>query len=198
MHGDPALPGRPAANVVRAAELRVWHDAAAMLADTKQQAADMHAASAAAFEAERRRGYDEGLERGAAEIAERVTATAAAADALLQQIERALPGLVCDAVGNLLGAFDLGDLLRPAIRHALGRLRLNAAVTIRVAPDGVAAVRAACDAPGGASGLHVQADPGLAPGRCLLESELGTVDLGIEAQLSILRSALAAAWEQAA
>lgn len=198
MHDDPALPGRPAANVVRAAELRVWHDAAAMLADTKRQAADMHAASVAAFEDERRRGYAEGLERGAAEIAERVTATGAAAGALLQQIEHALPGLVCDAVENLLGALDLGDLLRPAIRHALGRLRLNTAVTIRVAPDGVAAVRAACDVPGGASGLHIQTDPGLAPGRCLLESELGTVDLGVEAQLSILRSTLAAAWEQAA
>ncbi len=194
MRHDAVLAARPAAKVVRAAELCVWHDAAAMLADAKRQAADMQAASKEAFEAERQRGYDEGLERGAKEMAGRMTAAIAAADALLQQIERALPALVCDAVENLLGTFDPQDLLRPAVQHALKRLRLNATATIRVAPEGVAAVRAVCDMPG----LHVQADPSLAQGRCLLESELGTVELGLEAQLSVLRSTMTAAWEQAA
>ena len=194
MRHDTVPAARPAAKVIRAAELRIWHDAAAMLADAKRQAADTQAASAAAFEAERQRGYDEGIKRGASAMAERMTVASAAADALLRQIERALPGLVCDAVENLLGALDVQDLLRPAVQHALGRLRLDAAATIRVAPEGVAAVRAACDLPG----LNIQADPGLAQGRCLLETELGTVELGLEAQLSILRSTMTAAWEHAA
>lgn len=194
MRDDIVPVGRPAAKIIRAAELCVWQDAAAMLANAKRQAAGTLAASAVAFDAERQRGYDEGLERGASEMAERMIAAAAAAAALLQQIERALPSLVCDAVENLLGTFDLRDLLRPAVQHALGRLRLNAAATIRVSPESVAAVRAACDA----TGLTIQADPSLAPGRCLLETELGTVELGLEAQLSILRSAMTAAWEQAA
>jgi len=198
MRDEAMVTGRPAGVVIRAGELRVWHDVAAMLADAEKQKRKMLGASVAAFEAERRRGYDEGLERGAEEMARRLAATGVAAKAALDAIEAALPALVCDAVENVLGTFDLHDLLRPAVQHALSRLRLSGTVTIRVAPGSVPEVRAACDAvPSAAASLRVEADATLALGRCLVESDLGTVELGLEAQLSILRTTLAAAWEQA-
>lgn len=190
--------GRPAAPVVRAADLRVWHEAAAVLADAEQQRAEMRESGLAAFEAERRRGHEEGAERGAAEMAQRMLVMGAAAEAALDGIEQALPGLVCDVVESLLGQFDLHDLLRPAVRHALGRLRLGTAATIRVAPEDMVAVRAACAEADVPAGLRIEADPSLSRGRCLVESDLGTVELGLEAQLAVLRANLAAAWEQAA
>ena len=67
---------------------------------------------------------------------------------------------------------------------------------IRVCPADEPAVREAlaamiASAPGGVSFLDVSADPRMKPGDCILESELGVVDAGLETQLRALENALA-------
>ena len=50
---------------------------------------------------------------------------------------------------------------------------------------------------GEASPVQVEADPAMRPGECCLRSPVGSVELGIEAQLRALRTGLAAAAEGA-
>lgn len=65
-----------------------------------------------------------------------------------------------------------------------------------VCPADEAAVREAlaamiASAPGGVSFLDVSADPRMKRGDCILESELGVVDAGLETQLKAIENALA-------
>ena len=191
--------GRPAATIIRGSDLRIWRDAGAMLEDAQRQAASIREAATAAFEAEARRGYQEGRERAAEEMAQPLLAASQAAEAALREIEAAMPALVCDIIEGMLGDCDLRELLRPAVRHAIGRLRRGTAAVLRAAPDCLQALRVALEeAPDAALGVRIEVDPALAAGRCLFESELGTVELGIEAQLRVLRDMMHSRWEKAA
>lgn len=190
---------RPYGPVLKAAELLQWQEGAAMLADAAEQAAALRASSAAAHDAECRRGYEEGREQAAAELAQRLLVIDDAASSAARAFEAALPGLVCDIVEGILGERPAMEQLRLAVRRALGRIRHDGTGSLRAAPDCQDALREALSAmPHGSAGLRVEVDPGLAPGRCVFESELGVVELGIAAQLRVLRETMLARWEQAA
>lgn len=199
MPDDRGLQARPVGPVVRAAELCLWREAAAALENAVTEAASLRGTATDAYEAERRRGYDEGREQAATEVARRLLAMEQAANAANREVEAALPGLVCDIIETILGEREPAELLRRAVRHALGRMRRGASASLRASPDCQAALRAAIDEmPHGADGLRLEVDPALAPGRCLFESELGVVELGVEAQLRLLRETMTERWEQAA
>ncbi len=185
--------GRPADVLVRAAELETWWSAAEALRSAHHEAQVIVASSEAVRDAARRRGYAEGAEQAA-----RLVSRAAAAEAArLDLIEAALPGLVADAVARILGSFDVRALIAPAVSQALGQLRLGASATLRVAPGCAEPLRALLlDIGGGA--VRLEPDPALADGCCVLSSELGDVELGVEAQLRALRQGLAAGWAEQA
>lgn len=181
--------GQPAGPLVRGAELGVWASASEALDAARRTAAEIVAAARDAHEAERRRGFDEGRQDGAEQAACLLAGAAKEASARLDRIEAALPELVLETVAAILGSFDVRDLVAPAVSRALGRLRRGASATIRVAPGGVEPVRAALAGAGGAA-ICVEPDPALAEGRCVLSSEQGDVELGVEAQIRALRSGL--------
>ena len=192
-NGEPPGTVRPAGTLVRGAELGAWASASEALRDARARAGAILASAHAARDAERRRGhaegYDEGAERAAALIA-RATADAAAR---LDRIEAALPELVADAVARILGSFDVRDLVVPAVSQAMGQLRRGAAATLRASPGCVEPLRALLAETGGEA-IRLEPDPGLAEGRCVFSSELGDVELGVEAQLRALRQGLRAGW----
>lgn len=196
----PASPqGRPAGPVVRASELPVWHEAADMLAAARAESRLLREDAAVYRAAEGERGYEEGQARAASLLSSRLLELDQAAATALGGMETALPGLVCDLIVEMLGRLPPGEGLRLAVGHALTRLRRGTAATLRVAPADrpvLDAVLAEAGPP--ALGLAIETDPALAPGRCLLESGLGSAELGLEAQIRVLRETIAARWEQAA
>ncbi len=185
--------GRPAGPLVRAAELGAWASATLALQSAHARAEEMMLAARAAREAERRRGHAEGYAEGAEQAAQLIAAATAEASARLDRIEAALPEVVADAVAGILGSFDGRDLVGPAVSQALGRLRRGASATLRASPGCVEPLRALLAEVGGGA-ILLQPDSGLAEGRCVLSSELGDVELGVEAQLRALRQGLAAGW----
>lgn len=185
----PDSVGRPTAPLLRDAELRLWGEAEDALRAARERADQIDQASREAFAQESARGYAKGRAGGAEEAARIVTAAAAAADALLHRLEAELPGIVCDIVEDMLGAMPATELVTSAVRHALGRVRLGAAATLRTAPGSLGALRAALDAPGGEL-VRLEADPALEDGRCVLSGEFGAIELDVAAQLRVLRSTL--------
>lgn len=194
---DCKLPGvgRPANPLVRRAELGVWASASEALEAARAKAEGIVSAAHAAHEAERQRGHAEGRREGAEQAACLIAGATAEAAARLDRIEAALPALVAEAVANILGAFDIRDLVAPAVSRALGQLRRGASATIRTSPGCLEQLRAALAGLGGGA-IRIEPDPGLEDGRCVLSSELGDVELGIEAQVRALRAGLAAAWNE--
>ncbi|MGF3025707.1 type III secretion system stator protein SctL [Methylobacterium aquaticum] len=183
---------RPTGPIVRAAEIGIWSDARAGLAASHRHAVETRAWARDLVERERARARAEGREAGEEEGARRVAETAARATAYLAALERELPALVHGLVAEILGAFEPGDALVRAVRQAVGRLRPDAEATLRVAPGDVETVRAGLDGID-AGAVRIEADPMLRPGECCLRSAVGSVELGIDAQLRALRAGLAAA-----
>ena len=129
------------------------------------------------------------------EQAEKMMETAMQAVEYIENIEETLVGVVTSAVRKIIGELDEKERIVRVVRTALVAVRSQQKVLIRVCPADEAAVRDAlsamiASAPGGVSFLDVSADPRMKPGDCILESELGVVDAGLETQLKALENAL--------
>jgi type III secretion protein L len=190
---------KPAGPVIRSEEAGLWSEAASAL-----EAARLHVESTkswvqSAYESEKKRGFEEGWSAGAQEAARLVAATAARTDLYARDLERNLPDLVLSVVERILGPFDPGELLSRAVTLAVGRLRTGAEIRVQVSPDRAEDLRRSLgdlNPLNGALLVRVEADPGLTSGSCVLQSEFGNVELGIEAQMRALREGLASAWSK--
>ena len=114
----------------------------------------------------------------------------------IENIEETMVRVVASAVRKIIGDLDDRERIVRVVRAALVSVRSQQKVLIRVCPADEAAVREALAAmitaaPGGVSFLDVAADPRMKPGDCILESELGVVDAGVETQLKAIENALA-------
>jgi type III secretion protein L len=195
---EPTLPVAPTCKplgpVVRGHEVGIWGQAAEALAAAERHCDSMRASAQEAYQRERQRGYDDGWAAGAAEAARLVAAAAARVEQHANALEKELPALVADIVGQILGSFDPGELLSHAVRHAVGQVRTGADLHLRVAPQGAESLRrslADLARPNGA-GVRIEVDPAIKPGDCVLCSEFGNIELGIAAQVRALREELEA------
>ena len=78
------------------------------------------------------------------------------------------------------------DLLIAIARVAMDRLADSARVTVRLNPEDLAATAAAREAEWAGTHVEVVPDARLPRGGCRIESEFGTVDAGVDAQLQEL------------
>ncbi|MBO0764026.1 MAG: type III secretion system stator protein SctL [Hyphomicrobiaceae bacterium] len=199
MPDEPTAPGapvtRPLGPVLRGPDVDIWGRANEAIEAAERHRKRMWAYARDAYRREKQRGYADGWNTGIAEASRLVAATAARAERHVDALERELPALVIEIVERMLGAFDPGDLLSHAVRHALGRLRTGADVVLRVAPDEAHSLRQTLgqfDGLSGAKRLCIEVDPAIKTGACVLCSEFGNVELGIAAQVKALREGLEA------
>lgn len=194
MASDPAsLPIRPRTHIVPAAEVTAWRDGFLVLAEAKRIADEMRARTLAAYEFEKRRGFQEGRQAGAEEAARLLAETTLKIDRSLAEAEREVAALVVSAVEQILGAFDQVDLMVRAVQHALAQVRKAKHLVLYVTPPLVEEIRtrlAEGGKPSATAVVHVEADANLSPSAAVLSSELGFVELGIEAQVRALRRGL--------
>lgn len=183
---------RPAGPIVPAAELAIWSDAGAGLAAVHRYAGETRRWASDLVAGERAKGHAEGRAAGAEEAARLLAETSARASEHLAALERELPALVHGIVADILGSFEPGDLIARSVRHAVARLQPEVEASLRVSPGDAEAVRGALGDLGGRA-LLIEADPSLAPGECCLRSAVGSVELGVEAQLRALRAGLSGA-----
>ncbi len=186
---------RPLGPLVRQEEFNIWGEAQAALDAAERHHARMRDWTRAIYRHERQRGREEGLAVGRSEAAQLIAATSARANSYLRRLEQDVPSLVLDVIENLLGRFDPGDLLAHAVRHALTKLQAGGEMRLRVAPERSTRLRAALAElgdHGGSAMVEIEVDPTFAPGQCVLWSEFGNIELGLEAHLSALRTALLA------
>ena len=181
---------RPAGPIVSASQIGIWSEAQAGLAAVHRHAVEVRAWAAETVERERAQARIEGRAEGAEEAARLVAQTSARAGAHLAALESELPALVHGIVAEILGAFDPAERLARIVAQAVSRLRPEAEATLRVAPGDIEGLRTALQDLG-ADHIQIEADPALAPGECCLRSPIGSVELGVEAQLRALQAGLA-------
>lgn len=180
--------------IIRADEAKAWMTGYEFLAAARNDAATLRQQAAEIFEAERQRGIEAGRREGAAAKTALVADATARLDRALAAAEPAITETVLVVVEKLLGSFDQQELLARLAKHAVTQLRDAKHLILRVAASEAAVMtqRLAAELGQCAALVEIVGDPILAPHEAVLESELGFVALGVEAQLAALRRGLGA------
>jgi type III secretion protein L len=186
-----ALPSIDASDpVVPAADAAAWLNAAQLLEEAKREAAQLLGSARQQLDAERARGYQQGLEEARLELTERMIETASRTVELFASIEQRMVELVMDAVRRLMSEFSDSDRVMAVVRSALSVLRNQRQLTLRIAPEHVEHVKSRAsellEQFPGVGILDIVADPRLKHDATILESEIGVVEASIESQLQAI------------
>jgi type III secretion protein L len=188
----------PAADqtVIKAGAYLDGLQARSLLEQARDQAEAILARAREEGEQERVRGHAEGLEAGKQVMAERIMAAAVRSMDGLAAMEEEMVNVVIQALKKIIGEMDDRERLVRIVRTALNMVRNEKRVTLRVPPAQADTATSALselerDHPG-ISILEVVADPRLTGDDCVLESDLGIVDAGLNSQIEAIRKALLA------
>ncbi|MDF0733069.1 FliH/SctL family protein [Pseudomonas entomophila] len=185
------LPSRPAARILRAAEAQLWTDGHAYLQAARDEAERVRDDSAQWLDQARAEGFEQGRAKGAEAMSALLAETSAQVDAYLAGLESALADLALGIAREVLESLGDAERVILSARKALLAFRQDQALTLYVPRAEVEAVRRHLrEAPEALASVTVESDDQLHPGQARLGSPVGSVELGLEAQLQALRRSL--------
>lgn len=185
------LPSRPALRVIRAAQAEQWVDGYAFLQAAKDEAEAIRKDSAAWLDQARAEGFESARQQGAEQISVLLAETSQQVDGWLAGLEASLADLALNIVREVLDEMDDAERVVRCTRKALSAFRQDQALTLFVPRQEVEAVRRRIKAEQDSlPSIAVESDDQLAAGQARLSSPVGSVELGLEAQLQNLRRAL--------
>lgn len=183
----------PASRILRATEYAALAQAQALIDHAQAQADEILAGAQAAFEAECRRGYENGRQQALLDQAEKMIETVGRTVDYFAQVEGRMVDLVMASVRKVVDGFDDQEKIVIVVRNALAVVRNQKQMTLRLHPDDLDGVRKRINevlaAYPGIGFLDLLPDARLAPGACILESDIGMVEASLETQIAALRSA---------
>ena len=184
----------PSGRIVRAEDLGHLTEAAAFMGQARKLAEEARGLASSEHERAVQAGYAEGFRRGVREAMAQLAPAVAEARARLAGAEGDLAGIVVEAVQQIIGRLDDGELARRLVAKALADAVGLTGIDLRVAAEDLAAIErevSALHEAGQAGGLTaVRADPLLRPGEMVLETPRGHVHVGLKQQLGRLQAGL--------
>ena len=186
----------PGTRILRAAEYARLLEAQSILDDARAEADAIRKRAEEAYEERKKQGYEDGVLDGQMQQAEKMLETGMQAVEYLEGLERQIVEVVTTAVRKIVGELDDKERIVRVVRTALEQVRGRQRVLVRVCPEEEPQVREAL-APmlarsSAANGIELVADQRMKAGDCMLESEMGVVDAGLEVQLKAIEHALTA------
>ncbi|MCR4666690.1 MAG: HrpE/YscL family type III secretion apparatus protein [Desulfovibrio sp.] len=186
----------PGIRILRAADYARLLEAQQLLDDASAEAEAILKRAEEAYQERQEQGYKDGVLEGQMEQAEKMLETGMQAVQYLEGLERQIVDVVTTAVRKIIGEMDDKERIVRIVRTALDQVRGRQHVLIRVCPEEEPYVREALAPMLGKSSLsralELVADQHMKPGDCMLESEMGVVDAGLEIQLRAIENALTA------
>lgn len=183
----------PGTRVLQAADIASLVQAQAVLDNAHAQAEAIVAGAQEAFEAERRRGYEDGKQEALLDQAEKMIETVSRTVEYFAGVENEMVDLVMAAVRKVVDGFDDVEKVMIVVRNALAVVRNQKQMTLRLHPAEIDGVRERINeilaAYPGVGYLDLLADARLARGACILESQIGMVEASLEGQIEALRGA---------
>ena len=183
--------------VLRAAEVPLLQHALALRDTLERRRDEQVQAITEAIAAGRAEGHATGLADGRAaaalELAAAVQRLAAESEAERERLRNDIAALALQVVRKLLGSFATDEVLLALAATAAAELLPGAVPALVVHPRHADVLRARLDAaaPEGEAPFTVREDPQAAIDACRLETEHGSVDVSLDAQLDRLAKAWA-------
>lgn len=188
----PNVALKPRARLVPAADLKIWQTASETVKGLEHLCEETKIRAAKDHEAERKRGFEEGYNEGARKAAEIHLETEQRASEFLNQMRSDLPNIVETTLKEILGKFDASDLMLKAIKNAVSKHGKSLNLSLRV-PDKFIQYLSediTSEERQSLSEIQIEIDHSLDDGQCVLQSDLGVVNLGLEDQLAQVKAHL--------
>lgn len=183
--------------VVKRQVVEASAEARRIIETAQAEAAAIHESAEQAALELREAAYREGLEASTLELYDHLLAARERRDTALVEVEADILKLAVRIAEKIIGQEIERDAatLTHIVSNALRNARQHEVLTVRVNPADFALIqtqRDQLDPSGRARFLDLVADPRVAHGGCLIESESGTIDAQLDTQLRVLERALLA------
>ena len=181
--------------VVKAADVATIRSAAEIVAAAEAQAAQIREDAKAAYEEERKKGYDKGIADGKTEIAMQKLDLADSSVAFMENVEEKMSEIVMKALKSCVAEIGDREMVIQIVRKTMAAvIRTQRQVTLKVAPELVETVRARVSELTATfptiETFDVVEDPRLKGSACVLETEAGVADASVESQLAAIERSL--------
>ena len=181
--------------VVKAADVATVRSAAEIIAAAEADAARIREEAKVAFEAEKRRGYEKGLDDGKMEIAMLKLDQVESSVAFMENVEEKMAEIVMKALKTCVTEIGDREMVVQIVRKTMNAvIRTQRQVTLKVAPELVETVRARVaefrTAYPTVETFDVVEDPRLKGPACILETEAGVADASVDTQLAAIEKSL--------
>lgn len=184
----------PELQILKAGDYVAFVDANQIVEAAKKKAAQIEEDAKKAYEDEKKRGYDQGLEEGNQRISELMIDAVAKSVKNFEDFENDIINIVIQATKKILGELDEKQLISRVVRNALENVRNQKKVTLIINPSQVTVVKEQitnllAEYPT-INFIHIDSDARVKSGGCKLETEMGVVDASLEVQLEAIRKSL--------
>jgi type III secretion protein L len=171
-------------------DVRLWQTAEQVLQEARAHAERIRSEANEAFEAEKQRGYEEGLTMARMDEAERLIENATRTVDYFAGIEQKIVGLVMNAVRRIMADFDDTTRVLAVVQSGLSVMRNQKQLTLRLSPEHAETVRERAqqllERFPGVGLMDIVADNRLKGDAAILESEMGVVEASVELQLKAI------------
>ena len=181
--------------LVKASEVATVQSAAEIIAAAEDEAARIREEAKAAFEAEKKRGYDKGLQDGKMEITMLKLEQVDQSVAFMESVEVKMADIVMKALKSCVVEIGDREMIVNIVRKTMNAvIRTQRHVTLKVAPEMVLTVKERVaalrlDYPT-VETFDVVEDPRLKGPACILETEAGVADASVDTQLAAIERSL--------
>jgi type III secretion protein L len=181
--------------LVKSSDVATVRTADEIIASAEAEAERIREEAKAAFEAEKKRGYETGLQNGKMEIAMQKIDLVDQSVEFMEKVEGKMADVVLKALKSFVTEVGDKEMVIQIVRKTMAAvIRTQRQVTLKVAPEMVASVKARvselrADYPTIES-LDVVEDSRLSGPACVLETEAGVADASVETQLAAIERSL--------
>ena len=190
--GDEFFSG---SNVIKADNYRRLLKAEEILAEAKQQAAQIVQDAEAGYHEQLAAGKAEGLQQAETEASQQAVETTEALRAHLKSLREPLIDLVSNLIGSIVQQMPKRELIEGLVKSGLKDLMGQSKVAIEVHPSDAGPLTAAideiCQSTDQLEMIEVIPEQRAKPGTCILKTDWHVVDASLSTQLDSLRTALA-------
>ena len=181
--------------LVKATDVATVSSAAEIVAAAEAEAARIREEAKAEFEAEKKRGHEEGLQAGKMEIAMQKLDQVDQSVAFMESVEQKMADVVMKALKSFVVEIGDREMVVNIVRKTMAAvIRTQRQVTLKVAPEMVDTVKARIADFRAAyptmETFDVVEDPRLKGAACMLETEAGVADASVETQLAAIEKSL--------
>ncbi len=184
----------PGQRLLKKSDYEVLSESERLLDEAKNQAEEVKNQARAEYAAEKIRGYTEGEKQAKLELSEKMFAMATGTVDYFANIESQVTEIVLASIRRILDSFSDEDLVVMSTRKVLHTISGERHIKMRVSPDIEEKVSGRIveimERLPHSSFLEVVSDARLTGSKCVLESELGTVEASVGLQFKALEKSL--------